>query len=253
MELNNIIFSFLLLFLGYFFNRYFLIFFKKSNFSMLSDDQFKKPQAFHKNSTPRLGGITFFSLLLLVFSYLFFFKEIIFVEYLSFCTLFFLLGLVDDLKINIRPKFRLLIMISFLTILIISNNFYISKSGFQFLDHLLEIDIFALIFISVCFLFIINGSNLIDGFNGLLGIHAIIIFFVLFIINLINENFNLANILFYLILLSLIFIKFNFPKAKIFFGDSGAYLIGTLISVSVIQTSILTPSISPLFYCVLLF
>ena len=95
-------------------------------------------------------------------------------------SLFFILGLVDDLKINIRPKFRLLIMIGLLIILVIKNDFYIEKSGLNFLNNLLETDIFALIFICICFLFIINGSNLIDGFNGLLAIHTLIIFIVLF-------------------------------------------------------------------------
>jgi UDP-N-acetylmuramyl pentapeptide phosphotransferase/UDP-N-acetylglucosamine-1-phosphate transferase len=54
-------------------------------------------------------------------------------------------------------------------------------------------------------------------------------------------------------LLTLIFLKFNFPKAQIFLGDGGAYLIGILIAISVIKTSILTPSISPFFFCILLF
>ena len=110
MELNNIIFSFLLLFLGYFLKKYFLVIFQKLKFNLLNDDQFKKPQAFHENSTYRLGGIIIFFLLILVFLYLFFSKNIFFIEYISFCTLFFFLGLIDDLKINIRPKFRLLAM-----------------------------------------------------------------------------------------------------------------------------------------------
>jgi len=108
-------------------------------------------------------------------------------------------------------------------------------------------------FVCLCFLFIINGSNLIDGFNGLLGIHSLIIFIVLFAINLINENNNLIYILFYVCLLILIFLKFNFPKAQIFLGDGGAYLFGVLIALSVIKTSILNPSISPFFFCILLF
>jgi len=90
-------------------------------------------------------------------------------------------------------------------------------------------------FICLCFLFIINGANLIDGFNGLLGIHSLIIFIVLFAINLINENNNLMYILFYVSLLTLIFLKFNFPKAQIFLGDSGAYLIGILIAITIIR------------------
>ena len=216
MELNNIIFSLFLIFFGYFFSKYLLLIFKKSKSNLLADNQFQKPQAFHDNSTYRLGGIIIFSLLILVFLYLYFSRNIFPFEYVSFCTLFFLLGLVDDLKISIAPKFRLLIMIAFLVTLVISNEIYIKKTGLEFLDNLVAIDIFSLMFICLCFLFIINGSNLIDGFNGLLGIHSLIIFIVLFVINLINENNNLIYILFYVSLLILIFLKFNFPKLKYF-------------------------------------
>ena len=135
----------------------------------------------------------------------------------------------------------------------ISNEIYIKKTGLEFLDNLVAIDIFSLMFICLCFLFIINGSNLIDGFNGLLGIHSLVIFIILFAINLININNNLIYILFYLSLLTLVFLKFNFPKSQIFLGDSGAYLLGMLIAISVIKTSILNPSISPFFFCILLF
>ena len=253
MELNNIIFSLFLIFFGYFFSKYLLLIFKKSKCNLLADNQFQKIQAFHENSTYRLGGSIIFSLLILVFLYLYFSKNIYFSEYVSFCTLFFILGLIDDLQINIAPKFRLLIMIVLLTTLVISNEFYIERSGLEFLDKLIKIDIFSLMFICLCFLFIINGSNLVDGFNGLLGIHALIIFIVLFVINLISDNYNLMYILLCLSLLTLIFLKFNFPKAQIFLGDSGAYLIGILIAISVIKTSILVPSISPFFFCILLF
>ena len=253
MELNNIIFSLFLIFFGYFFSKYLLLIFKKTKSNLLADNQFQKTQAFHENSTYRLGGTMIFSLLVLVFLYLYFFRNIFSPEYFLFCTLFFLLGLVDDLKINIPPKFRLLIMIMLLITLVTSNEIYIKRTGLEFLDNLIAIDIFSLMFICLCFLFIINGSNLIDGFNGLLGIHSLIIFIVLFVINLINENNNLIYISFYVSLLTLIFLKFNFPKAQIFLGDSGAYLIGVLIAVSVVKTSDLNPSISPFFFCILLF
>ena len=253
MALNNIIFSLFLIFFGYFFSKYLLSIFKKSKSNLLADNQFQKLQAFHENSTYRLGGIIIFFLLILVFLYLYFSRNIFFFEYISFCTLFFFLGLADDLKINIAPKFRLLTMIVFLIALLISNEIYIKKTGIEFLDNLVAIDIFSLMFMCLCFLFIINGSNLIDGFNGLLSIHALIIFIVLFAINLINENNNLIYLLFYFSLLTLIFLKFNFPKAQMFLGDSGAYLIGILIAISVIKTSSLNPLISPFFFCILLF
>jgi len=253
MELNNIIFPSIFIIIGFVLSKYLLLIIKNSKTNLLVDNQFKKPQAFHESSTYRLGGIIIFTLLVLVFLYLYFYKDIFIYEYFSFCVLFFILGLIDDLKINIAPKFRLLIMITFLVVLVISNEIYIKKTGLEFLDHLVAIDIFSLMFICLCFLFIINGSNLIDGFNGLLGLHALIIFIILFLINLTNENNNLAYILFYLTLLTLIFLKFNFPKAQVFFGDSGAYLVGALIAVSVIKTSIFNSSISPFFFCILLF
>jgi len=253
MELNNIIFAIILLFFGYFFNKYFINFLNNKNYNFLIDNDYNKPQAFHEESAHRFGGVLIYQLLTIVFVFLFFSKNIFYFDYISFSTLFFLLGLSDDLKIRIAPKFRLLLMIVFLTILVAYNNFYIEKTGLEFLNYLLKIDVFSLTFICLCFLFIVNGANLIDGFNGLLGIHALIIFLTLFFINFFNENRDLVYILFYISLTLLIFLKFNFPRAKIFLGDSGAYLIGILIAVSTIKTSILMPTISPFFFCIILF
>ena len=133
MESSKIIFPVLLLILSYFFNKYILVILKKFKLNQLIDNQFEKPQAFHESATYRLGGIVIFLLLILVFLYLFYFENIFFPEYISFCTLFFLLGLVDDLKINIKPNIRLSLMFGFLIILIISNEFYIEKIGLEFL------------------------------------------------------------------------------------------------------------------------
>ena len=147
MELNNIIFSILLLFFGFFLNKYLLYYFYRSKYNFLIDKDYKKPQAFHQNSTYRLGGVTIFFTLSMVFLYLFYKQNIYFPAYTTFCTLFFILGLLDDLKINILPKFRLGAMILILIFLVISNELYVEKSGLAFLNHLLKIDIFGLIFV----------------------------------------------------------------------------------------------------------
>ena len=42
-------------------------------------------------------------------------------------------------------------------------------------------------FVLLCFLFVINGANLIDGFNGLLTINFLIINLILTYININNE------------------------------------------------------------------
>jgi len=254
MDLNNLILFFILIGFGIFFYKYFLLVLRKYNPQLLVDDQLNKPQAFHEMPISIIGGLGIFLSLIIVYFNFFLFKNLFFFEYLSFCTLFFLLGLIDDLKINIKPSFRLFLMVIFLVILVKYNNFYLEYTGIEILNNWLNnSEIFSLIFISLCFLFVINGANLIDGYNGLLGLHSIIILANLFLINFLNGNIDLANILFFQILILTVFLIFNFPIAKVFLGDSGSYYLGTFIAISVIKTSIENTDISPFYFCILLF
>ncbi len=253
MDLNNLIIILLLVGFGLVFYKFFSFFLIKKNSKLLIDNEFDKPQAFHDSAISTSGGLGIFLSFLILCIYFFISKQTIYYEYLSFCTLFFILGFSDDLKLNIKPKFRLFLMIIFLIILVLSNKFYITSTGIGFLNRLLEIDIFALFFVCLCFLFIINGSNLIDGYNGLLGIHTVIILTNLFFVNLINGSDNLAYFNLFMIIILLTFLKYNFPKASVFLGDGGSYFLGALVAVSVIKTSIGNPEISPFYFCILLF
>ena len=254
MDLNNIILFFLLTVFNLLFYKYFLLILAKFNSKLLIDDQFNKPQAFHDSAISIGGGLGIFvSSLILIFNF-WLYKNTIFFEYLSICTLFFILGFADDIRINIKPKIRLILMIAILILSIKFNNFYVEKTGIEFLNKWLSIsEIFSLIFISLCFLFVINGANLIDGYNGLLGFHSLIILLNLFLINYLNGFNDLANLLFFGILILVIFLIFNFPKAKVFLGDGGSYFLGTFIAISVVKTSIINPTISPFYFCILLF
>jgi len=253
MNLNNLVLLFLLITFGLSFYKYFSLIINNYKPKLLIDDELKKLQAFHESPTPIIGGLGIFFSFLIVYFYFVLFENVIFFEYLSFCTVFFILGFSDDLKLNIRPKFRLLAMIAFLITLVIFNEFYIKNTGIAFLNRFLEIDIFALFFICLCFLFIINGSNLIDGYNGLLGIHTFIILVNLFFVNYFGGNYDLAFFIFYGILIITFFLKYNFPKATVFLGDGGSYFLGAFIALSAIKTSIANPSISPFYFCILLF
>ena len=254
MDLNNLILFFFLIGFSLFFYKYFLAILYKYNPKLLIDDQFNKPQAFHESAISIAGGLgIFFSLLIIICNFLLF-KNIIFFEYLSICTVLFALGFIDDIGINIKPKIRLVLMIIFLIFLIKYNSFYIENTGISVLNRWLEnSEVFSLIFICLCFLFVVNGANLIDGYNGLLGFHSLIILLNLFFINYLNEHNDFANLLFFGILILIIFLKYNFPKAKIFLGDGGSYLLGAFVAISAIKTSILNPAISPFYFCILLF
>ena len=254
MILNNLIFFFALFVFSMLFNKYFLVIIKKYNLKLLIDDQFKKPQAFHEFATPLSGGTGILFSLAFVFLYLFLFKNLSYFEYIFFCMLFFFLGFLDDLKISLRPKIRLILMIIILIIAIHYNNFYIAKTGIEILNIWLNSsNIFSLIFVCLCFLFVVNGANLIEGYNGLLGFHSLIIILNLFFINYFNQNYDLAILLFCVILILIVFLMFNFPRARLFLGDGGSYLLGSFIAISVIETSMSNPEISPFYFCILLY
>ena len=68
-----------------------------------------------------------------------------------------------------------------------------------------------------------------------------------------NGNIEFSILLISQIIILLSFLLFNFPSAKIFLGDSGAYLFGALTSLNTIITNNLNPKISSFFFCTLLF
>tara|TARA_B100001093_G_scaffold478313_1_gene506371 strand:- start:716 stop:1789 length:1074 start_codon:yes stop_codon:yes gene_type:complete len=221
---------------------------------LLLDEDFNKPQAFHNLSVPRAGGL--FSIISLSFFFIlnYFLFDSLFYEYLIITFSLFLLGFLDDIKFNISPKTRLILMIAILIISILFFSIEIERIDFWFISYILQFKVLNIIFVLLCFLFIINGANLIDGFNGLLAIHLIIINLILLSINL-NKNIEQDFTIFITaqIIVLLIFLLFNFPRAKIFLGDSGAYLFGSLTVLNVIKTNNLNPEITSFFFCIILF
>ena len=220
---------------------------------ILLDYDFEKPQAFHKELIPRSGGLAgIISLTIFFILYYLLFQEIL-VDYLFLSISIFFLGFIEDLKFRINPNYRLILMIGILLFFIRSFSINIGMIDLIFLNNWMESNIFSTLFVLFCFLFIINGANLIDGFNGLLTIHLLIINLILLFLNLNNNHENLTIVITAQIVVLLSFLLFNFPKAKIFLGDGGSYLFGALVALNIIYTNNLNPQISSFFFCVLLF
>ncbi len=144
-------------------------------------------------------------------------------------------------------------MISVLILFIVFFSINISGVDLPFLNIWMRNSIFSIAFILLCFLFIINGANLVDGFNGLLTIHLLIINVILMFLNFNNGNESLGWIITAQIIILFSFLVFNFPNAKMFMGDGGSYLFGSLAALNIIETTNSNPEISSFFFCVLLF
>jgi len=230
---------------------------KNYNFFFLRktlDKDFFKPQAFHIKPTPRIGGFLFYIFFILYL--IFFFEKNYFFNNIFFLgSFFFVLGFLEDLNVNIKPALRLFLMLIFSFFLIYFLDIKIFDLQNFFLNNLINNNkIISALFVCLCLMFVINGCNFIDGFNGLLIIHSIIILIILYFVNFQNINaFYLKNFILFFIALCFSVLFYNFPKAKIFLGDGGAYFLGSVISLIVIETSNLNRSVSPFFLAGILF
>ena len=88
----------------------------------------------------------------------------------------------------------------------------------KFIDYFLlsilnNSKLFMTVFVLLCFLFI-NGSNLIDGFNGLLSIHLIIINIILMMMNFESNHTNFATLITAQIIVLITFLLLIFQKLK---------------------------------------
>ena len=219
----------------------------------LLDKDFLKPQAFHDLPVTRSGGIAvIISLSIFFLIYYLLYSEILY-DYIFVSYSVFLIGFLDDLRINVKPFKRLLVMVFLLFMVIYFLPIKILHIEVPFLTSLISNHLFSSIFVLLCFLFVINGANLIDGFNGLLTINLIIINIILTYININNQNLEFSILLISQVIILLSFLLFNFPHAKIFLGDSGAYTMGALTGLNTIITNNLNPKISSFFFCTLLF
>ena len=192
---------------------------------------------------PLTGGFFIIIVFLLVL-----FKENNF--FLISIILIFSLGLFSDLNKIISPNKRLLLQVIIVLFLIIFTNLEINSTRVIILDKFLENNIFNIFFVSFCVIVLINGTNFIDGLNGLsLGYYFIVT------IALLNNNFYYSNLLqgnelLYLSCYLFIFLILN--QSNLFFiGDSGSYSLGLIFSFLLINIYTVNSYISP-FYIILL-
>ena len=217
----------------------------------------EKHQLFvEKKIIPLSGGI------FILISLLFIFKDEFNINFLYF-FLIFLLGFFSDIRLIKSPRFRFLLQVLFVSIFVLFfrmdayiPTLNITNVRIFFLDYFLKYEIFSYLFVIFCLLIVINGSNFIDGLNGL----TLGYYFVLTIVaydispdgfknkfSLVIEDHQLL-----LLLITLFFLLiFNFFN-KLYIGESGSYLLGITTGTFVILLYKNTINISPLFIVLML-
>ena len=184
----------------------------------------------HNTLATRTGGIGIFSTLLFVSLY-FYLQGIEIFDYSLIVPLsvMFIVGVYDDFyHANFKLKFLLQIIVAKI---LIDQGYVITN--YHGLFGLYEVPwLLAQLSTVFVFLVIVNAINFIDGIDGL-AITELIKIIVL--IELFSQKFTALSYMGFIVIASMIpLYYFNFKKkGKVFLGDGGSLLLGTLVSIYV--------------------
>lgn len=227
----------------YLFSIFFINFFINKKQIILSNTGLKH-QTFANDSTPLTGGIFLLLPALYLFIPNFNFFGYIFVA-------LFILGLLSDLNILTSPKKRFIIQCLLILLFSFVSKIEVTPTKIDFFDYLIQNNFWGYVFTSFCLMILINGSNFIDGLNGLLlGYFALIILFLLKLDLLSSFNFIQDRQIFFIVVILFILVL-NFFN-KLFLGDSGAYSLSFLIGFLLIKSYNFNQEISPYFIILLI-
>ena len=196
----------------------------------------------NKKDVPLSGGL--FILIPIIF-----FLNDFFIS--CFLISIYLIGFFSDRKIFVSPKKRFLIQCIVIILFVIIFDVRVNSSRVELFDIILNNKFFTIFFSSFCLLILINGSNFIDGLNGLLISCTIIIFLMLNKLNLIDNSIISDQSIYLIILVLLLLLLLNIFNF-LMLGDSGAYLLGFFVGFIILSSHISNPDISPYFFITLI-
>lgn len=203
--------------------------YESSHKNLSGDYDTKGVQKFHKDTTPRIGGVAIFAGILSGFLS----NYSIEISFLLAASLpVFMAGLLEDLTKKISPFVRLIAAFVAAGIAIYGLEIGLNGIGWAWVDaNILSISAVSIVLTVFMIGGVSHATNIIDGFNGLLLGYSLLALSILLWVAFQVEDQFVINII--LILLGAIvgLFFFNFPKARIFTGDGGAYLIGFLLAV----------------------
>ncbi len=182
----------------------------------------------HKNPTPRWGGAAFFAGILPLF--LFLDMNRVFVSYLIASVVLLTIGMIDDCK-HLGWKTKLIGMLIAITIFIYGGDTTIHYLGKYGAFKRIYLDTWSIFFTYLGIIGVTNAINLIDGLNGLAAGISLLGFLFIGFAAAITGNYPVAAASFAFVGTLGAFLRYNFPKARIFMGDSGSLFLGFSLAV----------------------
>lgn len=207
------------------------------------------PQKFHTHSVARIGGVGIalgVSIAIIINSRGALNQNF---EYaLLLCASpVFTIGLMEDISKRISIKTRLFFtaMAGLLATIIIGAQ--ITRLDIPGVDYILSFPVPSILFTIFAITGVSNAYNIIDGFNGLSSMVAIITLLALGFVSIVLGDELLASLCFTMASAILGFFIWNYPRGLIFLGDGGAYLIGFWVATMSVLVVARHSEVSPWF------
>ena len=178
----------------------------------------------HLYPTPKLGGIAIASGVLIISPIIFPIDRVI-GSYLLASSVMLLLGIIDDIR-GANWKVKLAFTVIATLIMKYGGGVWINNIGDLFGIGEIKLGIWGIPFTIFAVFGVVNAINLIDGLNGLAcGVSSIaFVSFAIFASISGNETVLVLSIASLGATLGLF--RYNYPRAKIFMGDSGSLFLG---------------------------
>lgn len=222
---------------------------KNSDARMLDSDT-SGPQKFHARPVARVGGLGIFGGLLAALAPLWatFHHSLAWAALLLGCGLpAFVGGLVEDLTKSVRPLHRLLATALSALLAAWLLDAVITRTDIPGLDWVVGHIAGATLLTAFAVAGIANSVNIIDGFNGLASMCAMIMLAALAYVAFQVGDDLIGTLALAGIGAVLGFFLWNYPAGLIFLGDGGAYFLGFFVAELSILLLARNDSVSPLF------
>lgn len=212
------------------------------------DVNFSGPQKFHTVAVPRFGGVSIAIGVSIIYLTTWTVEDVRMGRLLLACCLpVFAAGLIDDLTRSVSPRARMLasIISGGLAFWLIDAG--ISETSIPLLDWVASFMVGSLALTVFAITGVTHAFNIIDGFNGLASMCAVLILLAIAFVSSQVGDAQILHLTLALVGATLGFFVFNFPFGKIFLGDGGAYLLGFMTATIAILLKVRNPVVSPLF------
>lgn len=202
-------------------------------------------QRVHTKPTSRFGGLAIFLSFLISLGFVAPRLFSAYREFLVATSILFCVAFLEDVLGRVPALVRLAAAIMASAVFILSLDVWLPRIGIEFVDPLFRHLAIGLPFTCLLVAGISNGFNMIDGVNGLSGFTGLFSCFSLYILSYFSGYQEMQFLTLSLAAAIAGFLILNFPKARIFMGDAGAYVIGFVLPWFGISILLRAPDVSP--------